>query len=127
MSVWEIPTGTLYSGNNITARSNPSQNKRSGSYVDFNIKLQTGILQSFQYYLYNPYNTIRSQFVWFQVWEIREQLFHGGTNALLNTSLELIYQQRTRIGTRTGVYTVSFICGHLLNNSKRIVNMSRWY
>lgn len=106
-SVWELPTGTLYSGNNITARSIPGQTKRRGSYVDFNIKLQTGILQSFQYYLYNPYNTIPSQIVWFQVWEIKEQVFHGGTNQLLNVTLELIYQQQARTGTTSGIYTVS--------------------
>ena len=75
--------------------------------MDFNIRLPTGILQSFQYYLYNPYNDIAPQTVWFQVWEIKEQLFHGGHGGLLNTSLELVYQTMTRTGTATGIYTVS--------------------
>lgn len=80
---------------------------RPSSFVDLNLELPPGILQSFQYYIYNPYGGARSQRIWFQVWETKEQLFHGGTNALLNTSLELVYSQSTTAGTRTGVYTVS--------------------
>lgn len=107
--MWEIPTGTLFSGNNITARSRISlTTERAASHVDFNIVIQPGILQSFQYYIYNPYNNVASQRVWFQVWEIKETLFHGGTNAKLNTSLELVYQQSHVTGTATGVYTVRY-------------------
>lgn len=107
---WVIPPEADFAGNNITQRSSSGHSGQTGkSYVDLNIELRPGILQKFQYYVSNPYNTIQSQRIWFQVWSVKEQLFHGGTNALLNTSLELVHQSSAMLNTRTGAHEVNCV------------------
>ena len=77
--------------------------------MDLNIKVPStgGILQKYQYYVDNSYRNIERQRIWLQIWEVKEQLFHGGTNALLNVSLELVHQSSAMLNTQTGVHEVS--------------------
>lgn len=105
---WEVPVGTIFAGNNITARTQTHNVKPSpGSYVDLGIRLPHGILQSFQFYIHNPNRVLAQQRVKFLIWQLNYQEFTGQTNELYNSSVTLKYELEFTLNTQSGAYTVS--------------------
>lgn len=99
---WEIPTDARYDGWNITSRANPSARRQPGSYVDLNIPLSVGTLQSIQYYSDGG----APQVAYFQVWELLEHMRDPNTFEITNASFALRYEQSFRTSSTPGVQEV---------------------
>lgn len=100
---WIIPPQTRFDGNNITARANPSSQQSPGSYVDLNIPISVGTLQSIQYY---SEGSAYPRTAYFQVWELVEHLRDPNTFDITNASFILRYEQEFRVPTTPGVHEV---------------------
>ena len=103
---WTVPPDARFDGNNITARANPSAIRRPGSYVDLNVAISLGRLQTIQYYIGEP---SPPQVAYFQVWELKEHMRDPNTYEITNASFVLRYEQSFRVATTPGVHEVCIL------------------